>query len=330
MNIILDAMGGDYAPEKIVEGAVYALQEFPQVYITLIGIESQVRDQLTKHQYSQDRLEIVHAPEVIGMKDPAISPIRKKKNSSISIGIRMLKEQPDKYSAFISAGNTGAVVSAATVFLGMLPKVERPAIGLVLPTLKRFSFLIDVGANIDPKPKHLLQSALMASVYAQKVLEVKDPRVGLLNIGSEESKGSDFVKETHKLFLENLPNFAGNIEASEIFKGECDCVITDGYTGNIVIKISQSLMESTGALIKRELKKSPIAMFGAMLIKAKLSHVKKRADYAEYGGAPLLGVNGLVMISHGRSDARAIKNAIRATIHEIENNIISAIISEVT
>lgn len=330
MNIILDAMGGDRAPEQIVQGAVHAITEFPQVCITLIGIESRVQEELEKYQYPQDRLTIVHAPEVIGMHDSAISPLRKKKNSSISLGIRMLKEQSDKYHAFISAGNTGAVVSASTVFLGMLPQVERPAIGLVLPTLKRFSFLIDAGANIDPKPQHLLQSALMANVYAQKVLEIKSPRVGLLNIGSEESKGSGFLKETHKLFLDHLCNFAGNVEASEIFKGEYDCIITDGYTGNIVIKISESLMESTGALIKRELKKSPIAMLGALLMKTKLSHVRKQADYAEYGGAPLLGVNGLVMISHGRSDARAIKNAIRATIHEVENNIIAAIISEVS
>ncbi|MDP8265877.1 MAG: phosphate acyltransferase PlsX [Candidatus Aceula meridiana] len=327
MNIILDAMGGDHAPYEIIQGAVQALEEF-DVTITLVGIESRIRAELSHQDYPKDRIEIVHAPDIIGMHDSAVISLRKKKNSSISVGIRLLKES-EKYDAFISAGNTGAVVSASTVYLRMLPGVERPAIGLVLPTLKKFSFLIDVGANIDPKPKHLLHSALMANVYAQKVLNITNPRIGLLNIGAEETKGSDFMKETHKLFSENLPNFSGNVEANEIYKGEYDCIITDGYTGNIVIKISESLMEAAGSLIKREVRKVPLAMWGAFLMKTRLSHIKKHADYSEYGGAPLLGVNGLVMISHGRSNAKAIKNAIRATIHEVENNIISELIREV-
>ena len=245
-----------------------------------------------------------------------------------SVGINLLKESA-KYNAFISAGNTGAVVCASTFYLGMLPNVERPAIGLVIPTLKNFAFLIDVGANTEPKPEHLLQSARMAKVYAQNVLNIHDPRVGLLNIGSEESKGTDFIKETHKLFLESLSNFTGNIEANEIFSGRCDCIICDGYVGNVVIKISESLLESTLTLIRREVKKSPIAMMGALLMKPCLQDIKKQADYAEYGGAPLLGVNGLVMISHGRSNAKAIKNAIRATIREVENNMIKHLIDEV-
>ncbi len=328
MNIIVDAMGGDHAPKEIVQGVVEAVKAF-DVCVTLIGIEPQVRQELAKYEYPNDRIELIHADETIDMHDVATSSIRKKKNSSISVGINLLKDSK-KYHAFISAGNTGAVVCASTFFLGMLPGVERPAIGLAIPTLKNFAFLIDVGANTDPKPEHLLQSAIMAKVYAQKVMNINDPRIGLLNIGAEETKGTDFIKETHRLFLDRLSNFAGNIEANEIFSGRCDCIICDGYVGNVVIKISESLMESTLALVRREVKKSPVAMLGALLMKSCMKDIKKHADYSEYGGAPLLGVNGLVMISHGRSNAKAIKNAIRATIREIENNMIDHVIKEVT
>jgi glycerol-3-phosphate acyltransferase PlsX len=328
MNIIVDAMGGDHAPREIVDGAIQAVKEF-DVCITLVGLEPQVRAELAKYDYPQDKIELIHAEDTIDMHDPATSSIRKKKNSSISVGINLLKESK-KYHAFISAGNTGAVVCASTYFLGMLPGVERPAIGLAIPTLKKFAFLIDVGANTDPKPEHLLQSAIMAKVYAQKVMNINDPRIGLLNIGAEETKGTDFMKETHRLFLERLSNFAGNIEANEIFSGRCDCIICDGYVGNVVIKISESLMESALALVRREVKKNPVSMMGALLMKSCMKDIKKHADYSEYGGAPLLGVNGLVMISHGRSNAKAIKNAIRATIREVENNMIDHVIKEVT
>lgn len=328
MNIIVDAMGGDHAPREIVDGAIQAIKEF-NVNITLVGIESKIRLELSRYEYPKDNIEIVHTDDVVDMHDPATISIRKKKNSSISLGINLLKESK-KYDAFISAGNTGAVVCASTFFLGMLPGVERPAIGLAIPTLKNFAFLIDVGANTDPKPEHLLQSAIMAKVYAQNVMNINDPRIGLLNIGAEETKGTDFMKETHRLFLERLSNFAGNIEANEIFSGRCDCIICDGYVGNVVIKISESLMESTLALVRREVKKNPMAMLGALLMKPCMKDIKKHADYSEYGGAPLLGVNGLVMISHGRSNAKAIKNAIRATIREVENNMIDHVIKEVS
>ena len=327
MNIIVDAMGGDHAPREIVDGAIQAVKEF-DVNVTLVGLEPKIRTELAKYDYPKDKVRLVHAEDTIDMHDPATSSIRKKKNSSISVGVNLLKESK-KYHAFISAGNTGAVVCASTFFLGMLPGVERPAIGLAIPTLRDFSFLIDVGANTDPKPEHLLQSAIMAKVYAQKVMNIHDPRVGLLNIGSEESKGTDFIKETHRLFLERLSNFAGNIEANEIFSGRCDCIICDGYVGNVVIKISESLMESALALIRREVKKSLVSMAGAVLMRSCMKDIKKHADYSEYGGAPLLGVNGLVMISHGRSNAKAIKNAVRATIREVENNVIDHIIKEV-
>jgi len=328
LKIIVDAMGGDYAPVPIVKGAVEAVNEF-DVNIALIGLDDKIQEELSKYQYDKSKVEVIHAPEVIGMHEPAITGIRKKKKSSISQGIALLKNSSE-YNAFISAGNTAAVVATGTINLGMIPNVDRPAIGLVIPTLKGFAFLIDVGANTDPKPRHLLQSSIMANCYAKEVIGFKDPSVGLLNIGEEATKGTDFVKETHKLMSDSLPNFKGNIEANEIFSGNVDCIITDGFVGNVIIKVSESLMEAAGSLLKREIKKSPLALFGAFLMRSRLHHIKKHADYSEYGGAPLLGVNGIVMISHGRSNSKAIKNAIKAAKREVEHNIIDRLMKEVS
>ncbi len=328
MKIIVDGMGGDYAPAAIVEGVVDAVNDL-NAKVTLVGIEGKIHEELRKYTYPKERIEVIHAPDVVGMHEPAARSIRKKKKSSISIGLDLLKNS-SQYNAFVSAGNTGAVVSAATVKLRMIPGVGRPAIGLVIPTLKKFSFLIDVGANTAPKNEHLVQSAQMAKVYVREVLNVKNPSVGLLNIGEEETKGSEFEKDTHKLMEQKVKGFIGNLEANEVFTGKSDCIICDGYVGNIVIKISEGLMESAGTLLKREIKKSPLALLGAFLMKAKLNHIKKYADYSEYGGAPLLGVNGIVMICHGRSSPKAIKNAIRATMQEVEHNILEAMAKEVS
>ncbi len=326
MRIVVDAMGGDHAPAAVVEGVVDAIKEF-DVNITLTGLQDKIEEELRKYDYPKDKISIAHTDEVVGMHEPATTSIRKKKNSSISIGIRLLKEPG--HDAFISAGNTGAVVAAATINLGMLQGVERPAIGLVIPSLKQFSFLIDAGANTDAKPQHLLQSALLARVYAREVLGVKNPTLGLLNIGEEASKGTGFSKETHKMLEEHVENFIGNVEASEVYTGKSNCIICDGFVGNIVLKVSEGLMESAGKLMKREIKKNPLAMLGALILKFTLKDIKKLADYSEYGGAPLLGVNGLVMISHGRSNPKAIKNAIRATMREVEHGIIDIMIKEV-
>lgn len=326
MKIVVDAMGGDHAPQAVIAGVVEAVKEFG-VHVVLVGDQEAVERELRQYTYEKSLISIVHAPEVVGMNEPATASVRKKKNCSISVGINLLKEEG--YSAFISAGNTGAVVASATFNIGMLPGVERAGIGLVIPTLNKFAFLMDVGATPDPKPEHFLQWAVMANIYAREVLGVENPSVGLLNIGEEACKGSDFAKESHKLMAGRIPNFLGNIEANEVFTGRCNCIITDGFVGNILIKVSQSLMESAGTLLRREIKKSPLAMLGAILMKSRLMHIKRYADYSEYGGAPLLGVNGIVMISHGRSGPKAIKNAIRATIREVEHNIISKFSREV-
>ncbi|MCA9398184.1 MAG: phosphate acyltransferase PlsX [Candidatus Omnitrophica bacterium] len=326
MKIVVDAMGGDHAPEAIVAGAVEAVKGF-QVTVVLVGLQDKIEAELQKYQYDQKLVEIIHAPEVVGMDEPATVSIRKKKDSSISEGLRLLKDP--QYNAFISAGNTGAVVAAATIYLGMLEGVDRPAIGTVLPTLKNVAFLMDAGANTEAKPVHLLHSAQMASVYAQEVLGIENPTVGLLNIGEEAGKGGTSTKETYKLLQEHVSNFTGNIEANEVYSGKCDCIICDGFVGNIVLKVSEGLMENTGKLIKREVKKNPLALLGALILKLNLRQAKKLVDYSEYGGAPLLGVNGIVMIGHGRSSPKAIKNAIRATIREVEHKIIDRMITEV-
>ncbi len=327
MKIVVDAMGGDYAPQAVVEGVVEAIKEF-DVQIALVGIKSRVEAELKKYSYPSEKIELIHADEVVDMHDPAITPIRKKRNSSIAIGIALLKNK--NYDAFISAGNTGAVVAASTFIVGMLDGVERPAIGVVIPSLKKFSFLIDAGANTDPKPEHLLHSAQMASVYTREILGVENPTVGLLNIGEESSKGTGFEKDAHKMMEEKLSNFVGNVEANEVYTGKCDCIVCDGYVGNIVLKVSEGLVESINKLVRREVTKDPIAMVGAGILKWRLSELKKLGDYSEYGGAPLLGVNGLVMISHGRSNAKAIKNAIRATMREVEHKLIEVMIKEIS
>ncbi len=325
MKIVVDAMGGDFAPVNVVAGVVDALKEY-KVPIVLVGISEQIEAELKKYDYPRALVEIVHAPQVIAMDEPASVAIRQKKNSSITLGTALLKKPG--YDAFISAGNTGACVAAATFGLGLIPGVDRPGIGCVIPTLDKFSFMIDVGANTAAKPEHLLQYAKMAKVYAQIVLGIKNPGIGLLNIGEEECKGTDLEKEAHKLLEEKEPNFIGNIEANEIFTGKANCIVCDGYVGNVALKVSEGLMESVGKLVKREIKKNPIAILGALLLKSTLTEAKKSVDYSEYGGAPLLGVDGLVLISHGRSSPKAVKNAIRAAIREVEHDLLAKLKEE--
>ena len=319
MKIVVDAMGGDYAPENVIAGVVDAVKEFP-VTIILVGIESRIKEHLARYSYPKEQIEIVHAPEVVGMEDQPTEVIRKKKDCSITVGINLLK-QPG-YDAFISAGNTGACVAAATFYLRMIEGVDRPGIGLVIPQVNGFSFLVDVGANTEPKPEHLYQYAQMATVYAQTVMARPEPSVGLVNIGEEEGKGSVFEKQTYQILQEKMPRFIGNVEPNEMFANKADCIVCTGFVGNVIIKTSEGLMEAAGQVLKREISKDPLAMFGTLFLKGALKKVKKHVDYSEYGGAPLLGVNGIVMISHGRSSPKAIKNAIRAAMREVEHNII--------
>ncbi len=325
MKIVVDAMGGDFAPQNVVAGVVDAVKEY-NVCVTLVGPRERIEEELKKYHYPKGLIEVVHAPEVVAMDDAATVVMRQKRQSSIGVGMDLLKKEG--YDAFVSAGNTGACVAASIFILGMIPGVERPGIGCIFPSLKKFTFIIDAGANTAAKPEHLLQYAKMAKVYAQSVLGRPQPTIGLLNIGAEESKGTGLEKEAHKLLEEKEPCFVGNVEANEVFSGKTDCIVCDGYVGNITLKVAEGLMESTGKLLKREIKKNPIAILGAILLKFSLSEAKKSVDYSEYGAAPLLGVDGLVLISHGRSSPKAIKNAIRAAKEQVEHNVLKKIKEE--
>jgi len=315
MKIIVDAMGGDYAPEVVVEGAVAAVKDY-NIEVVLVGDEARIKALLKKARYSGDNIFVSAAQEVIGMSESAAASVRKKRNSSIVLGVNLIRDNAG--DAFFSAGNTGAVVCAATLTLGLLPGIERPGIAIITPTLKGISLIIDVGANIDPKPVQLLQYGIMADAYCRYILNMPNPILGLLNIGEEESKGTEFVKETHELFQKSSLNFIGNVEGRDLFSGKCDIIICDGFVGNVALKVSESLAEAMQEFLKRHLTSNPLGKLGVLLLKTSLSRFKKEMDYAEYGGAPLLGVNGVVIIGHGRSNATAIKNAIRAAKEEVE------------
>ncbi len=326
MKIALDAMGGDNAPEPEVAGAVRAAREFP-IDIILVGQREVIEQQLASYPKRPSNLSIVHASEVIGMDESPVASIRKKRDSSINIGVGLLKDK--QVDAFVSAGNTGAVVSASTLLVGLLPGIERPGIAILLPGVKGDTLLIDVGANIDPKPLHLLQDALMGESYMRCVIGKARPTVGLLNVGEEETKGTEFMKETYGMLEASGVNFVGNVEGRDIFTGECDVIVCDGFAGNVALKTAESLAHAINVLLKRSLKMSPITRLGAWLARDAFLQLRKEVDYAERGGAPLLGVDGISIIAHGASTGKAIKNAIRVAYesvrHELNRNMVEAV-----
>ena len=315
MKIIVDAMGGDFAPEVVIAGTVAAVNEF-KTQVVLVGDEARVKSLLKKNKYAGGDISVYPAQEVIEMYEPPAASVRKKRSSSIVVGLNLMKE--GQGDAFFSAGNTGAVVCAATLSLGLLPGIERPGIAIIAPTLKGISLIIDVGANIDAKPTQLLQYGIMADAYFHYILNRPNPSVGLLNIGEEETKGTDFVKETHELFEQSSLNFIGNVEGKDLFSGKCDIIICDGFVGNVALKVTESVVETMQVFLKRHLLSNPLSKIGLFLLKTSFSRFKKELDYSEYGGAPLLGVNGVVIIGHGRSNVVAIKNAIRVAGEEVE------------
>jgi glycerol-3-phosphate acyltransferase PlsX len=321
-------MGSDKAPEPEVAGALRAAREFP-VEIVLVGRQDSVEQHLARYPKAQrpTNLTIVHAPEVIGMDESPVASIRRKRESSISIGVQLLKDR--KVDAFVSAGNTGAVVSGSTLIAGLLPGIERPGIAILLPGVKGDTLLIDVGANIDPKPLHLLQYALMGEAYMRCVIGRPRPTVGLLNVGEEETKGTDFIKETYGMLEASGVNFVGNVEGHDIFSGEFDVIVCDGFAGNVALKTAESLAHAINVLLKRSLMMSPITRLGAWLARDAFLQLRKEVDYAEHGGAPLLGVDGISIIAHGASSGKAIKNAIRVAYesirHELNRNMVEAV-----
>ena len=308
MKIVIDAMGSDKAPAVEVEGALMAVEELGYDLI-LVGDENKISAELNKYNKGSGKISVLHAPDTIAMHDPAALSVRRKRQSSIVVGMDILKR--DEADGFVSAGNTGAVVCAATLSLRLLPGIERPGIAVTVPTLTGNTVIIDVGANIDTKPIHLLQYGIMADAYAKYILHKTSPSIGLLNVGEEESKGTGFVKEAHALLSESKLNFIGNIEGRDIYAGAVDIVLCDGFVGNVILKISESVIDTIMKLLKQEIRASILATLGAAMASSAFGELKKKMDYSEYGGAPLLGVDGRCIISHGSSNPKAIKNAIK-------------------
>lgn len=312
IRIALDAMGGDSAPHVEVQGAIQAARELP-VGVTLVGDEKRIKQELNLHQIRGLSLEVVHASQIISMKDSATAALRKKKDSSIRVAMNLVRK--GMASGVVSAGNTGACLAAAKLTLGALNTVDRPALAAVLPTAKnRPSVLVDVGATVDCKPNQLFQFAIMGESFARLVLDSPRPRVGLLSIGQEDMKGNELTKEVFQLLKSAPLNFLGNIEGREVFKGEVDVIVCDGFIGNVVLKVSEGLSEVVTHLLKKDLSSGLSSQIGALLSRKAFQNFVRRMDYSEYGGAPLLGVRGAVIICHGSSTAKAIKNAIRVAL----------------
>ena len=308
MRIAVDAMGGDHAPGVNVDGAVAAAHEFG-IASLLVGRTSELEPLLRETGYRGPDIEIVDAPEVVSMGEPATAAIRKKRNSSIRIAANCVRD--GRAQGLVSAGHTGAAMVSAKMVVGMIEGVDRPALATVVPNLTGHSLLLDVGANPDAKTQHFREFAVMGSIYAELVFGKKKPSIGLMSIGEEESKGSDRSKEAFKVLKETGLNFVGNVEGRDVFNGAVDVIVTDGFTGNVILKVAEALADMVEQLLREEIKRTLQASVGFLLSKSAFRRFKQRLDYSEYGGAPLLGVKGCVIIGHGRSSAKAVKNAIR-------------------
>lgn len=320
MKIAVDAMGGDHAPGEIVRGAVEAAREYRQEVI-LVGGQEKIGAELGGA--SPGFIEILHAPEIIAMGEHPAVAVRRKKQSSIVQAVKLVQE--GKAAAVVSAGSTGAAMAAALLGLGRIRGIDRPAIASILPRRVGTTVLLDAGANVDCKPHNLLQFGIMGSLYAEKILGVLMPRVGLLNVGEEETKGNELTLAAFPLLREARINFLGNVEGRDIFAGTVDVVVCDGFVGNIVLKAGEGLAAALIHMVKEEVSKSWLAKMGTAMAIPALKGFKRRVDYAEYGGAPLLGVNGVVIICHGSSTSRAIKNAIKRAREAVENRLVDAI-----
>ncbi|MGN0332885.1 MAG: phosphate acyltransferase PlsX [Lachnospiraceae bacterium] len=308
-SIALDAMGGDNAPAEIVKGAVEAIEKEPSMKVFLVGVQEAVEKELIKYQYNKSQIEVVNATEVIETAEPPVNAIRKKKDSSMVVGMKMVKE--GKADAFVSAGSSGAILVGGQVIVGRIKGVERPPLAPLIPTEKGVTLLIDCGANVDARASHLVQFAKMGSIYMENVLGVKNPKVGIVNIGSEEEKGNALVKETFPLLKEEKEiNFIGSVEAREIPHGQADVVVCEAFAGNIILK----LYEGVGAVLIDKIKGGMMSTLrskiGALLVKPALKQTLKAFDASEYGGAPLLGLNGLVVKTHGSSKSKEVCNTL--------------------
>ncbi|HEV8231723.1 MAG TPA: phosphate acyltransferase PlsX, partial [Thermoanaerobaculia bacterium] len=308
MRIAVDAMGGDHAPHVNVDAAIAAAREFG-IKSLLVGSAARLTRLLEDSGYRGSDLEIVDAPQVITMDDPATAAVRGKRNSSIRVAANCVRD--GRAEGLVSAGHTGAAMVSAKMVIGTIEGVDRPALAAVLPNLSGHCLLMDVGANPDAKTQHFKEFAVMGSIYAQLAFGKAAPSIGLMSIGEEETKGTDRTKEAFKVLKETGLNFIGNVEGRDVFDGKVDVIVTDGFTGNVILKVSEALGEMVEKLLREEIKRTLQASVGFLLSRSAFRSFKQRLDYSEYGGAPLLGVKGCVIICHGRSSAKAIKNAIR-------------------
>ena len=309
IKIAVDAMGGDYAPSEMVKGAVEALKKKEQVSVILVGQEDKVKKELDNYSYPEDRLSIVHASEVIETEEPPVNAIRKKKDSSIVVGMNLVKRQ--EADAFVSAGSSGAILVGGQVIVGRIKGVERPPLAPLIPTERGVSLLIDCGANVDARPSHLVQFARMGSIYMEHVIGIKHPRVAIINIGAEEEKGNALVKETFPLLKAcNDINFIGSIEAREIPHGGADVIVSEAFVGNVILKLYEGVGATMLSMVKKGMMSSLRSKIGALLVKPALKETMKAFDASQYGGAPLLGLKGLVVKTHGNSRANEVCNSI--------------------
>ncbi|GIO66780.1 phosphate acyltransferase PlsX [Paenibacillus sp. JTLBN-2024] len=330
MRIAIDAMGGDNAPECNVEGALAAAAEWKDTEIVLVGDESKIQALLQKSGGQlPSNLGVRHAGEVIGPEDEPVKAVRRKKDASMVVAGRMLKEK--EADAMISAGNTGALMTTGLLIVGRMEGIERPALAPMIPTLDGAGVLaLDLGANMDAKPEHLAQYALMGSLYRQKVMGVERPRVGLLNVGTEPGKGNELTKQTFPL-LEQMPiHFVGNVEARDIMMGTCDVLVCDGFAGNILLKAVEGTAGAMFKLLKEQFTANLKSKLGAALLMPQMRGLKEKLDYKEHGGAPLLGLSGLIVKSHGSADGNAIKNAVRQARIAIQNKLVESISNEIS
>lgn len=335
MRIVVDAMGGDHAPGVVVDGAIQAARDFV-VEIILVGRQDAVQAELARHNTSGLSIRTVHAPEAIEMHEHTMA-VKEKKDNSMSVGLRLMKQ--GEADAFVTAGNTGGALAAALFTLGRIRGIDRPALCSIFPASATPAVLIDLGANTDPKPENLVQNALMGSLYAEHVLGIPHPRVGIVSNGEEEDKGSMLVRDTYKLLKTGPFNFVGNVEGRDIPRGGADVILTDGFTGNVILKYTEGFVSFLAKFLRRQITAGPLAKLalvlmipgailmlpGFALLTPNLRALRKRVDYRELGAALLVGVEGNVLIGHGRSDARAVRNAIRTAIRVVEGRIVERI-----
>lgn len=308
-NVVLDAMGGDYAPVEIIKGAVKAVNATPDIHVTLVGQQNVIISELSKYQFPKNQIDILHAEEVIETAEPPVTAIRRKKDSSIVVGLNQLKE--GKADAFVSAGSSGAILAGGQLLVGRIKGVERPPLAPLIPTERGVSLLVDCGANVDARPSHLVQFAQMGSVYMERVVGIKNPKVAIVNIGAEEEKGNQLVKETFPLLKEcsNI-NFVGSIEARDIPSGAADVIVCEAFTGNVILKLYEGVGATMLHVIKRGLMSSVRSKIGGLLVKPALKSTLGKFDASSYGGAPLLGCKGLVVKTHGSAKEKEVYNTL--------------------